>query len=279
MFDAISRSEPRLQRAVGRAAFAVGRSGLTKLSQAAPCRILFPRPAAGEPLQAVLANTAGGVAGGDRLDYAVALEDGAEALVVGQAAEKLYRSSGEDARLGAAMRVGAGAALEWLPQGTIAFDGARLRRSTEIDVAESGRLLAGEILTFGRIAMGEAFRGGLLHDSWRVRRGGRLVWADALRLADARPLAARAGFDGARSFATLIYVAADAPRLLDLARDLIERTMGALRAGATVLGHLLLARWLGRDPAEVRRAFGAFWAGFRGATLGRPAALPAIWSV
>jgi urease accessory protein len=177
------------------------------------------------------------------------------------------------------MNVGEGATLEWLPQGTIAFDGARLRRSTEIDVAENGRLLAGEILTFGRIAMGEAFRGGLLHDSWRVRRGGRLIWADALRLADVRPLAARAGFDGARSLATLIYVAADAPRWLDLARELIERASGALRAGATAFEHLLLARWLGRDPAEVRRAFGAFWAGFRNATLGRPAALPAIWSV
>ena len=87
MFDAISRSEPKLPRADGRAAFAVGRSGLAQLSQSAPCRVLFPRPPAGEPLQAVLANTAGGVAGGDRLDYAVRLENGAEALIVGQAAE------------------------------------------------------------------------------------------------------------------------------------------------------------------------------------------------
>ena len=279
MFDAISRSEPKLPRAEGRGSFAVGRCGLTKLSQAAPCRILFPRPAADEPLQAVLANTAGGVAGGDRLDYAVRLEDGAESLVVGQAAEKIYRSAGEDAQLGATMAVGAGATLEWLPQGTIVFDGARLRRATEIHVDEGGRLLAGEILTFGRVAMGEAFRGGLLHDAWRVQRGGRLIWADTLRLADARPLAARSGFDAARSLATLLYVGADAPRCLDLARDLLERTAGALRAGATAFEHLLLARWLGRDPAEVRRAFGAFWTGFRNATLSRPAALPAIWSV
>ena len=279
MFDAISPSEPRLQRASGRAALGVGRHGLAKLAQSAPCRILFPRPAAGEPLQAVLANTAGGVAGGDRLDYAVRLEPGAAALVVGQAAEKLYRSSGEDARLRVEIAVAAGAALEWLPQGTIAFDGARLRRTSEVEIAGDGRLLAGEILTFGRIAMGETFRGGLLHDSWRVRIDGRLAWADALRLADAQPLAARAGFDGARCLGTLLYVAADAPRWLDFARELLVGAAGALRSGATAFERLLLVRWLGRDPAEVRRAFGAFWSSLRAATLGRPAALPAIWSV
>jgi len=281
MFDAISPSEAEaaLPRARGRALLSVGVAGLRRLEQESPCRVLFPRPAAGEPLHAVLLNTAGGVAGGDRLDYSVRLESGAAALVTGQAAEKVYRSSGETAVIRNEIAVAEEAALEWLPQGAILFDGSRLRRTTEVAVAAGGRLLAGEIVTFGRVAMGEAFRAGLLHDAWRVRFAGRLAWADALRLSDARPLAARVGFDGARALATAVFIAERAADLLDAARELLDRTAGALRAGVTAFEGVLLARWLDPDPAKVRRAFGAFWAGFRNLALGRPAALPTIWNV
>lgn len=278
MFDAISPSEVRLPRARGFASLSVSQTGIARLVQAAPCRALFPRPPAGEPLHAVLANTAGGVAGGDRLEHAVRLEPGAAALLVGQAAEKIYRSTDETARIHAGLAAAESAALEWLPQGTIVFDGARLARTTEIAIDPGGRGLAGEILTFGRLAMGERFRAGYLLDSWRVRFAGRLIWADALRLVDARPLEARVGFDGARALATLVFVAERGGRWLEAARELLARTAGAFRAGATAFEHLLLVRWLGRDPAEVRRAFGAFWAAFRELALGRPARLPAIWS-
>ena len=75
-----------------------------------------------------------------------------------------------------------GAALEWLPQETILFDGARLERRLRAELAEGAALLAAETLVFGRAARGERMRSGALLDAWRLHGPDGLLWADALAL-------------------------------------------------------------------------------------------------
>ncbi|HYD98575.1 MAG TPA: urease accessory protein UreD, partial [Alphaproteobacteria bacterium] len=163
----------RHQRVDGAARLAYARRGgvsaLADLYQRAPCRLLFPDAGPDEPPQAVLLTTSGGLTGGDRLAVAVEVAASAAATVTAQAAEKLYRAGEDDCAVDIALTVGPGAWAEWLMQETILFDGARLRRRTAADIAPGGRLLAVESVVFGRAAMGEDFRRGLLHDSWRVR--------------------------------------------------------------------------------------------------------------
>ncbi|MBI2586171.1 MAG: urease accessory protein UreD, partial [Rhodospirillales bacterium] len=171
--------------------------------------------------------------------------------------------------------------LEWLPQETILFEGARLERRTRIEIAPGARALAGEILVFGRIAGGERLSRGLVRDAWEVHREGSLAWADALHLEDemAGVLADPACFDGAVAYGTAVYVDDEPLRRLDLARSLLTLGDAGLRAGATVVNGVLVARWLGRDAEAVRRAFGDFWAAFRAATGGRRNILPRLWHV
>ncbi|MGE0748793.1 MAG: urease accessory protein UreD [Rhodospirillales bacterium] len=254
-----------------------GRTALAALYQRAPCRVLTPNPQPGDPPQAVLLNTAGGIAGGDRLAVTVRVEAGAAATATAQAAEKVYRSLGPAATVRTALSVGAGGWLDWLPQETILFQGARLDRRAAADVAPGGRLLGAETLVFGRRARGERFTDGLVHDGWRIRRDGRLVWADALRLDGtvAPLLDSPAGFAGAEAYATAFYVADDAPSHLPLARELTTRE--GLRAGATVVNGILLARWLGVAD-RVRAALADFLAALRHAAAGWPARLPRVWS-
>ncbi len=257
-----------------------GVSRLATLEQRTPLRVLFPRPPAGDPPTAALVTTSGGLVGGDRLDVDVAVGADAAALVVGQAAEKVYRSLGNDCRVAVTLGVGAGGWLEWLPQETILFEGARLRRQTALDVAADGRALAGEMLVFGRVARCETVTYGLIRDAWTVRRDGRLVWADALHMDSddiAGCLSARAGFDGARACATAVYVGPDADARLDLARSLLTRD--GVRAGATLCGAVLVMRWLGNEPGAVRAAFEIFWTGFRSAVADLPPRLPRLWHV
>jgi urease accessory protein len=261
-------------------AFAGGVSRLSTLEQRSPLRVLFPSPAAGDPPVAALVTTSGGLVGGDRLDVDIAVGAGARLLVVGQAAEKVYRSLGSDCAVEIALDAAAGGWLEWLPQETILFEGARLRRNTTIDIAGDGRALAGEMLVFGRVARGERLTYGLVRDAWTVRRDGRMVWADALHMDTddiSYCLVAQAGFAGARACATAIYVGPDAAALLDLARAAVQAD--GVRAGATLCGGVLIARWLGADPADVRRAFGAYWMQLRAAAGGLPARLPRLWHV
>lgn len=245
-----------------------------------PMRFLFPHVSGDEASTAVLVTTSGGLVGGDRLCIGVEIGEWADTLVLTQAAEKVYGSGGPDCTVDGRFRVGPKGCLEWLPQETILFQNARLRRSTCIDVAAGGRFLGGEILVFGRSSRGESFTRGLLRERWDVRREGQLRWVDALRLEEESlsALSATAGLAGARAYAMMVYAADDAGAWLDVARDL-RPTDPQIRCAATVVREVLVIRWLASDAFLLRRAYGRFWAAFRSAAFGRPERLPRLWDI
>jgi urease accessory protein len=269
-----------LQRGDGKASIVFGRRGtstaLVDLYQRTPCRVLFPRAEPDGPPVAVLLTTSGGITGGDKIRVGVEVTERAAAIVTTQAAEKIYRSLESDATVAVDLSVGAGGWLEYLPQETILFEGARLDRRTEARLASDARLLACEMVVFGRQARDEALTRGKLHDAWRIRRGDRLVWADALRLDGdiAALLAAPAGFDGARAMATALYVGNDAESLVPLARELAES--GESRGGASLVNGVLIARFLGPRPELVRRDLMRYVTGLRQAA-GRAPTMPRVW--
>jgi urease accessory protein len=270
----------RLQRGDGAASIVFGRRGtgtsLVDLYQRTPCRVLFPRPEPDGLPVAVLLTTSGGITGGDGLRVSAEVTEGAAAIVTTQAAEKIYRSLDADATVAVSLAVGTGGWLEYLPQETILFEGARLDRRTEARLAPDARLLACEMVMFGRLAREEALTRGKLHDAWRIKRGDRLIWADALRLDGdiAALLAAPAGFGEARALATALYVGSDAESLMPLARELAES--GDSRGGASLVNGVLIARFLGPRPELVRRDLMRYVTGLRQGA-GRAATLPRVW--
>lgn len=281
---------PRLQRADGalilRIASPLAPGGLSRIAdlyQHDPCRALMPAPDPGEAFTAVLVTTAGGLTGGDRLRLGLTVEAGADALCTPQAAEKIYRAEQHSAaaHIDIALSVSANAALEWLPQETILFDGARLERQVGIDLRDDARLLAGDITVFGRIARGERFTSGRLFDRWQVSRDGRPLWRDATRLDEdslASVLHHPAGFAGAVAQGLILARLPEPAVLRDRLRDRLPAAAlpdGSLW-GATVIEELLLVRLLDRDAARLRRHFGQLWAMLRPG-LGRPQAMPRHW--
>src|SRR6266581_4090298 len=172
-------------RAQGSVTFDVHQvEGVTRrrhLHESGSLRVRFPSPEA-DGLSAVFVNTAGGVAGGDRFDIDITAGEGARLTLTTAAAEKVYRAPGEAAQLSISLKAASGAHLGWLPQETILFDRARISRRIDIDLAENASLLLCEIVVFGRIAMGERMRHGEFVDRWRMRRGGRLIFAETVRL-------------------------------------------------------------------------------------------------
>jgi urease accessory protein len=284
LVPAIQPLEQRLERCHGVAELAFASAGegrgaaLRHLYQKTPCRVLFPRIEAGDLPTAVLLTTSGGLTGGDSIALSVEALPGAAATVTTQAAEKIYRALAGDVAITLSLRVGAGAWVEWLPQETILFEGARLARRSEAVVAPGGRLMAGEMLVFGRRARGERFARGRLHDAWRLRRGTELVWADALHFEGevGRLIAHPAGGDGAAALALLLYVADDAASWLEPARDILAGS--SCRAAATVVNGVLLARLIGREAQSVREGLAHLAASLRAAIAGLPARLPRVWA-
>ncbi|MBP2231368.1 urease accessory protein [Azospirillum agricola] len=261
-----------------------GETRLATLYHHDPLRVLLPTPRRGDVPIAVLATTSGGMVGGDRMDIDLSAGPGARALVTTQAAEKVYRSTGADCRIDTRVAVEAGAWLEWMPQEAIVFEGSRLRRLTRLELAGDSRLIAGEMLVFGRAAFGETVTRGLIRDAWEVVRDGRAVWADALHLDGdiAETLNHPAGFGGAGACATLLHAAPDAADRLDAVRALADGAAqqdGYARVGATAFDGLLVVRILGGDARAVRRAYMVLWSGLRAEAAGLPTRLPRLWEV
>jgi urease accessory protein len=219
----------------------------------------------------VFITTSGGVTDGDSLVMAVEVGPYADVVAATQAAEKIYRAArgAEHCAMDITLGVGEGATLDWLPQETIVFEGARLKRRTVADVATGGSLLACEMVVLGRAASGERFTSGLLLDAWSVRRAGKLVWTDALRVEGETPTGA--GFGEANALATIIGVWDEPQPRFERARALLENA-DAVRAGVTLVNGIVVARLLG-EATSVRAAITRFLGDFRGRRL------PRVWHI
>ncbi len=247
-----------------------GRSFVASLHEAGGLRLKFPR--GGPDCEGVVVNTAGGVVAGDRAELRFVAGEGACAVLTTQSAEKIYRSDGLEATIDVRLEAAARARVEWLPQETILFDRARLARRLDAEVAGDATLTVLEAITFGRMAMGEVARTGLLHDHWRVQRDGALVFAEALRLGEdiVGALDRPAMGGGARALATLLHVAPEAQARLDALRE-AATPHGGVEAGFSAWNGMLVGRLVSPSPERLRACIVSLLGSLRG---GPP---PRVW--
>ena len=232
-------------------------------------RLKFPN---GSGCEAMIVNTGGGIAGGDGLVLEAACEPGATATISTQSAEKIYRAQTDPARIAVDLSIGEGASLAWLPQETILFDGAKLERRVDVSMAADAKLTLCEAVICGRAAMGERMESGLLSDKWFIRRDGKLVYADSLRLdgAIADQLKRPASGNGAGAFATVLRVAPDAASFVDRLRE--RSADAALDWGVSAWDGVLAIRFCAKDAAVLRRELVMVLAHFS------DCAVPRIWA-
>ncbi len=242
-------------RAVGRIALSVRHvSGATRperVHEAGMLRVRFPNGARRDMLDAVIVNTAGGLAGGDRAEIAMTAAAQAQLSVTTAAAEKIYRSLGPDTQITVKLKAGAGATIAWLPQETILFDRMRLYRTIDVALARDASLLMLEAVVFGRSAMGESVTSGSFLDRWRVRVDGALMFADAIRLDGkiAQPLAQRAMAAGGIAIATVLKIPA-ADDTVQAVRAMESSCCGEI--GVSAWNGLMVGRLVASTDAALR---------------------------
>jgi urease accessory protein len=262
---------PGSVRARGGVRLVVGRtpggSAPLRVAESGGFRVRFPRTT--NVCEGVLINTGGGLTGGDRMSVEAVIGAGASAVLTTQAAEKIYRSDGPDAETAVDLTLEAGSCLAWLPQEQILFDGARLRRRVDLRTTADACLTLAESVVFGRVAMGETMARGSYRDRWRVRRDGRLVFAEEVCLAGAieSTLARKAVANGARAAATLLHLSPDAEARREEARALLEGARS--ECGLSAWNGMLVARFLSPDPQALRGDLARFLEGFRGHPMPR----------
>jgi urease accessory protein len=260
-------------RAQGAVRFGVRvQDGVTRrgdLHESGSLRVRFPSPEQ-EGMSGVFVNTAGGIAGGDRFDIDITAGEGARLTMTTAAAEKVYRAAGPAAQLNIALKAAAGSRLAWLPQETILFDRARIVRRIDIDLAADASLLLCEIVVFGRAAMGERMLHGEFVDRWRLRRGGKLVFAETIRLDGdiGAKLARSAIAKGGVAIGTALIVPGD-QALVQRIREASESFGGEV--GISGWNGFAMARFCAQDAARLRADMMT--------VLGRASgmALPRLW--
>jgi len=242
-------------RAEARGSFARAgaRTEPQRLFETGGLRWRFPRSS--NPCEAAIVNTGGGVAGGDSYVVSVTVGEGAEVEATTPSAERIYRSLGPAAAIATRLSLAPRARLFWLPQETLMFDGARLERRLEVEMSGEAALIVAETLVFGRLAMREIRIDARVRDSWRIRRDGRLVFADEMRIDHVgATLERRAAGAGARAVSTIVASAPNIEARLPDLRAALKAAGSDVESGASAFDRLIVARLLAASSERLRGA-------------------------
>jgi urease accessory protein len=249
---------PQLQRARGIGRIGTkqraGKTVIDTLFQEGCGKIRLPNTHS-SAMEAVLINTAGGITGGDHLQWSADVAPAGRLVLTTQACERSYRSTGDIAHVETTLTVGAGAHLDWLPQETILFASSKLARRLNVHLKPGATLTAVEAVLLGRDAMGEEARDAILSDNWRIYRNGRLLHAEATRLTGKD--SERDGISllrGCRAFATIVHIAPDTE-----AAEAMRSRLGVLNQASegqiafSAIGDRLVVRALAQTGLALRK--------------------------
>lgn len=225
----------------------------------------------------ILLHPPGGIAGGDSLVIDARLDRGSHALITTPGAAKWYRSAGRWASQRVHLQIAAGALLEWLPQETIAFDGARADSSVDIQLEPGGRLFYWDIVCLGRPASHEQFASGEWRQRLSISHGDKPLFVEQARIEGGSCiLASPVGMAGQPVMAS-IFVTLDTLDANRIDRLRSIPVVASAQAGVTVIDQLLVARYLGPSTEGARHYGQQVWEILRPDLAGQPAQPPRIW--
>ena len=252
-----------------------GTSRLVERSHRGPLRVQKPLYPEGPRIcHAIVVHPPGGVVGGDSLAIDAAAGDSAHAFLTSPGAAKWYRANGKVSRQSVTLTAGAGAAIEWMPQESIFYNGAQVELDQTIELAADASYIGCEIICLGRRASGERFETGRIGQRTSIRRGGKLLWWEQGAIAaGSAAIASPLGLHGASVCATLIGVGKPVSASLQAAMRALDPALALSQVKS-----VFVARYLGEDSETARRVIVAVWQLLRPHLLGCAAPLPRIWA-
>ena len=217
----------------------------------------------------------GGIAGGDELQITARADSSAHALLTSPAAAKWYRSSGAWAQQRVCLEARSGACIEWLPQESIIFDGARANIEARVELASDACYIGWDIVCFGRSGAGERYTHGECRLHTRITRFGKMIWFErTMSPANGLFFSSAAGLAGHSVFGTVLAAGSRVESLVTICRG-ESAAQGA--TGVTCVPGVLIARYLGDSSEAARNYFQRLWQHIRPALMGRNAHEPRIW--
>lgn len=232
----------------------------------------------------VLVHPPGGLVGGDTLDIRAAVGPQAHALITTPGATRFYRSQGERAVQRTALRLEAGARLEWLPLEAIVYSGAQAENHLSFDLAPSSELMTWDITALGLPHADQPFVRGKFCQ--HIEMPG--VWLErgVLSADDSRLLSSPLGLAGQRCMAAIIFAAGSAidrsrrDLALESARQVVQDHLLRETSGVTSPNsQMLVLRVLAPQVEPVMDLLKKVRAVWRQTLWDQPATSPRIWAM
>ena len=225
----------------------------------------------------IVVHPPGGIAGGDSLQLDVDVEPHGFAQLTTPGATKWYRAGGRAASSRMTVRAGDGAVVEWMPQGTIVYHGARAAATLAVDLRGDAIYIGWDVVCLGRTASAERFDAGEWRQRVDIRRDDALIWSERAVLAGtSAQMNSLSGLNGAPVFGTFMAMAHH------IDDSLLARVRGIAPASGdgvvTRFPGALIARYRGHASAAAQAWFIALWTLVRPALIARPAVPPRIWN-
>ena len=205
-------------------------------------------------------SSSGGILRGDSHRIDVEVGAGAAARLATQGATRIYGMDGGSAEQSIRIEVFEGGYLEMVPDPVIPYGGSRFRQDTEIVMHGGAAAVCTEVVSPGRVAMGESLEYDLLRLATRaVSAGGAPLLTDSAVL---RPgsLEQFGVLGGRRAFGTAYVLCSGSAELLPRVSELVSGCGGAseLPGGAG-----LLVRVIGGESAQKVRQVASLVRAFR----------------
>lgn len=239
-----------LQRAHGKISADWDNQQLRDLYQSGCAKLILPKNHQQIP-EAVLINTAGGIADGDVLYYNISLHDKSQLTVTSQAAERVYGAVHEKpANMTVNLLLGEDCFLQWLPQEMILFNQSRIKRYLNIAMHPSARLLMAESVIFGRHLMNERVENCVFADCWNINQDNHIKHKESLEINDniSEFLTNKAGLNHHQCYMTLLYIGADSEKFRLSLDDFYSKThQDALKLGYSFWQDKMIIRILADD--------------------------------
>jgi urease accessory protein len=238
------------------------------------------RPDGDDRCYLTLLHPPGGVVGGDELDVRVVVEAEAKCVMTTTAATKIYRSESATSTLRTTIDAHENASVEWIPQETIVFDGARARSLVHVTLRAGAEWLGWEIVRLGRTARGESFRSGVWRSQIVVERDGLPLWIDRQRIeGGSRHLTSRHGLGGAVVIAQFASIGECVDATTIEALRELAASIGSGATGVSRLEHGFICRYRGTSTADAAAWFHAVRARLQTGSSGSASSVERFWNL
>ena len=158
-----------------------GKTYLKDVYYTAPYKIMSPFQR-DHGIEVMMMCASAGLLGGDSFYMDLEIGENSDVLFTTQSYEKIFDSGNGVTKKNLEVTINPGGRLIYLPYPSIPFGGSNFYNISKVNLSVNSRCIYSDILSCGRVGMGERFQMKNLDSVCRVYVGGELVFAEHTRL-------------------------------------------------------------------------------------------------